>query len=69
MAWIQPFWPTYTLEPNRMKTALRTLAADPRVGKIFIEPHLKQRFAPDLAKIRFQGCRAARHNDHIHLQL
>ena len=69
MAWLQPLWPAYTLEPARMQTALRTLAADPRVGKIFIEPHLKQRFAPDEAKIRFQGCRAARHDDHIHLQL
>ncbi len=69
MAWLQSLWPTYTLEPNRMQTALRNLAADPRVGKIFIEPHLKQHFAPDEVKIRFQGCRAARHDDHIHLQL
>jgi hypothetical protein len=50
-----------------MEAALRTLTADPRIGKIFIEPHLKQRFAPSEAKIRFQGCRAARHDDHIHL--
>lgn len=69
MTWLQPLWPAYTLEPNRMEAALRTLTADPRVGKIFIEPHLKQRFAPSEAKIRFQGCRAARHDDHIHLQL
>ncbi|MEQ6203608.1 hypothetical protein ABMC88_11195 [Sulfitobacter sp. HNIBRBA2951] len=69
LAWLQPLWPNHELEPARMRTALRLLSADPRVGKVFIEPHLKQRFAPNEPKIRFQGCRAARHDDHIHLQL
>jgi len=61
MGWLQPLWPAHTPEPERMRAALR--------GKVFIEPHLKQRFAPDNAKIRFQGCRTARHDDHIHMQL
>ncbi|WP_299023855.1 hypothetical protein [uncultured Sulfitobacter sp.] len=69
MAWLQPLWPDLALDPQRMETSLRLLAADPRVGKLFIEPHLKQRFAPQIDKIRFQGCRAARHDDHIHIQL
>ena len=69
MAWLQSLWPDYRLETRRMTAALDWLAADPRVSKIFIEPHLKQSLAPDHAKIRFQGCRAARHDDHIHIQL
>lgn len=36
--------------------------------KIFIEPHLKQRLGLNHAKIRYHGCRAVRHDDHIHLQ-
>lgn len=40
------------------------------VGKIFIEPHLKYRWQlTALDKIRFHGCHAVRHDDHIHFQL
>lgn len=69
MKWLQSVWPNYTLEPVRMKYALELLSADKRVGKLFIEPHLKDRFGVQSPKIRFQGCRAARHDDHIHIQL
>ena len=41
----------------------------PEIGKIFIEPHLKNRMRLKNNKIRFQGCRAVRHDDHIHIQL
>jgi hypothetical protein len=69
MAWLQKFWPDYHLEPQRMTTALELLGDDKRIAKVFIEPHLKSRFNARNSKIRFQGCRAARHDDHIHLQL
>lgn len=69
MAALQPFWRPLSLEPDRTQFLIDTLATDPRVGKIFIEPHLKQRLGLTSSKIRFQGCRAARHDDHIHLQL
>ncbi len=39
------------------------------VGKIFIEPHLKTRMGLYHNKIRFHGCHAVRHDDHIHIQL
>lgn len=55
--------------PARMRFALDWLNRDPRVGKVLLEPHLKAQFAPGAGKIRFQGCHAARHDDHIHLQL
>ena len=69
LRWLQGLWPKYQLEPQRMAMALGLLSADERVAKVFIEPHLAQRFRAQSAKIRFQGCRAARHDDHIHLQL
>ncbi|MEP5758334.1 MAG: hypothetical protein ABJ327_03280 [Litoreibacter sp.] len=69
IAWLQDLWPGYHLEPRRMMAALQFLSDDERIGKVFIEPHLKSRFRANSSKIRFQGCRAARHDDHIHIQL
>jgi len=41
----------------------------PQLGKLFIEPHLKQRLKLNNQKVRYQGCRSVRHDDHIHIQL
>ncbi|MHA3980237.1 hypothetical protein ACW9UR_21420 [Halovulum sp. GXIMD14794] len=65
----QPLWRDLDLEPERTAFALRWLTQDPRVDKVFVEPHLKTSLGVDGDKLRFQGCRAARHDDHIHLQL
>lgn len=69
MTWLQPMLPKYDLEPERLRALLRVLADDARVGKVLIEPHLLERLDVASPKFRFQGCRAARHDDHIHLQL
>jgi hypothetical protein len=37
--------------------------------KIFIEPHLKNALGITDGHVRFQGCRAARHDDHVHIQV
>lgn len=39
------------------------------IGKLFIEPHLKNRLNLTNDKVRFHGCQAVRHDDHIHFQL
>lgn len=39
------------------------------VDKLFIEPHLKTRLNLNNGKVRFHGCQAVRHDDHIHFQL
>jgi hypothetical protein len=69
LTWLQPLWRPLELDEDRTKFALLWLAQDPRVGKVFVEPHLKDRLEAFGGKIRFQGCRAARHDDHIHIQL
>ena len=51
------------------KALLKMIAANPQIGKIFIEPHLKYRMGLTHSKIRYHGCQAVRHDDHIHLQL
>ena len=48
---------------------LRNLTQDRRIGKILLEPHLTSRWKLDKRKVRFSGCYAVRHDDHIHMQL
>lgn len=58
----------WRLDEARTATMVHLLAADPRVRRVFIEPHLKTRLGlSGLGKVRFAGCRAARHDDHIHV--
>ncbi len=52
------------------KKLLQLFARHPQTGKIFIEPHLEKRLGLEApSKIRFHGCQAVRHDDHIHVQL
>ncbi len=48
---------------------IKTLLRQKELGKIFIEPHLKHRLQLNNQKIRYHGCKAVRHDDHIHIQL
>lgn len=69
LTWLQPMLPQRTLDTTRTREALLWLARDDQVKKILIEPHILERLNIQHPKIRFQGCRAARHDDHIHFQL
>lgn len=72
MDWFQIFHRDYQLDERRTAAALQWLVtegAERGVSKIFIEPHLATRFNVASKIIRFQGCRAARHDDHIHFQV
>ncbi len=69
--WLTPFSTRSDLvfDAAANRELLRILAKSPKTGKIFIEPHLKKRLDLDNeAKIRFHGCQAVRHDDHIHTQ-
>lgn len=39
------------------------------ISKVFIEPHLRSRMNLTHPKLRYHGCKAVRHDDHIHLQI
>ncbi len=58
----------WRLDEARTKALVSALIAYPAVRRVFIEPHLKTRlgFAGE-GKVRFAGCGAARHDDHIHV--
>ncbi len=51
------------------KELINRILQQPRTSKVFIEPHLKQRLGLGHSKLRYHGCRAVRHDDHIHLQI
>lgn len=51
------------------KELIRNILKNRNVGKIFMEPHLKNRLNFKNKKIRFHGCGAVRHDDHIHVEL
>lgn len=67
--WLNSILPAMRPDVPRLTHLLSSLRNDPVIGKILLEPHLQAATALNSEKIRFQGCRAARHDDHIHIQL
>lgn len=60
------------LKFDKLKTRLliKKLSESKLTEKIFIEPYLKASLnLSNETKIRFHGCQAVRHDDHIHLQI
>lgn len=51
------------------KKLVNKIVTHPLTQKILIEPHLKTRMNLSNSKVRFQGCHAVRHDDHIHHQI
>jgi hypothetical protein len=72
MRFLQELFPDLTLEPDRTRAALRWLATQGQaagIERIFVEPYLARRLGVSSPLLGFQGCRAARHDDHIHIQI
>ncbi|WP_238474501.1 hypothetical protein [Maribacter algarum] len=58
-----------TFSEKATKDLIQEILKQPSTGKLFIEPHLKTRLNMKNQRIRFHGCQAVRHDDHIHFQL
>lgn len=59
----------YIFDGERTKGLIEEIVREAQIEKVFIEPHLKDRLKLTSSKIRFHGCQAVRHDDHIHIQL
>lgn len=59
----------FVFDKERTAYLMSLIIKEANIQKIFIEPHLKQRMNIDNDKVRFHGCQAVRHDDHIHIQL
>ncbi|MFN4295858.1 MAG: hypothetical protein ACK4FB_03385 [Brevundimonas sp.] len=58
----------WRLDEVRTRDLIQLLVDDPRVRRILIEPHLEERLGFwGHPKMRFAGCQAARHDDHLHI--
>ena len=54
---------------NGTQDLIRLILNQRNIEKLFIEPHIKSRLNLSDHRVRFHGCRAVRHDDHIHFQL
>lgn len=59
----------FVFDAQRTADLVNAFVERDKIGKIFIEPHLVARLNLTSEKIRFHGCQAVRHDDHIHVQL
>lgn len=70
--WLQPAIGALVLDDRRTGAMLHWLSGNAGhygIRKILLEPHLQRRLATDARVVRFQGCPAARHDDHLHVQM
>lgn len=60
----------FKFDEQANKVLIDRLSRELEIGKIFIEPHLKKRLGlTSNDKVRYHGCHAVRHDDHIHIEL
>jgi hypothetical protein len=59
----------FQFDLKREKAFIKILTDDKRLRMLLIEPHLKARMNLTSSKVRFHGCHAVRHDDHIHIQI
>lgn len=59
----------FSFNKDKTRSLVTLFASENSIGKIFIEPHLKIRLGLTSNKIKFQGCKSVRHDDHLHIQL
>ena len=69
LRWFQPSAPEWVIDEQRTAWMLRWLKERPEVRRMFIEPYLAERLGVAGGKVHFQGCQAARHDDHIHIEV
>lgn len=67
--WAQPATPAWVIDEERTAFVVRWLEERRNVYRLFLEPYLAERMRVAGGKVRFQGCRAARHDDHIHIDV
>ncbi len=72
LRWLQPYLRDMPLDEERMRFMLSWLSQHKEeygIKKVFLEPHLAQKYGNGDDVFRFQGCEAARHDDHIHIEI
>lgn len=72
LTWLQTLLPDRTLHAEATAAMIRWLAGPGTqlgVQGLILEPHLQKRLGVEGGRVRFYGCRTARHDDHIHVSI
>lgn len=67
--WLQPLFDGLMLDHERTADLVRIAVADPAVRRALLHPDLSRRLGIRSDKLRFAGCHAARHDDHLHIEV
>ena len=60
----------FDFDQERTRAMIELFSAEAAIEKMFLEPHLVSRIKLDNnRKIRYHGCQAVRHDDHLHVQV
>lgn len=65
--WLQPLFAGTRLDHQRTADLVLLAVADPAVSRALLHPGLASALGIGSGKLRFAGCHAARHDDHLHL--
>ncbi len=68
LEFLQPVMPERRFDRERTRVLVEEILASGAVRRLFVEPHIRLRLGIADARVRFQGCAAARHDDHIHVE-
>lgn len=60
---------TLVISKPATKKVLQSFLEQQKITKVFIEPHIRTRLNMRHPKLRYHGCKAVRHDDHIHVQI
>lgn len=60
---------SYVFDEARTAQMVKLFCRETAIRKVFIEPHLMERMGLQDAKLRFHGCQAVRHDDHLHVEI
>ena len=56
-------------DPVRTRDLILELIKEVPDSKVLLEPHLRERMGLSANQVRWQGCHAVRHDDHIHWEI
>jgi hypothetical protein len=59
----------FVFDSERTRSMVNFFASQSAIARMYMEPHLKTRLGLKSEKIRFHGCIAVRHDDHLHIQI
>lgn len=66
---VMPLSDKLAFDEARTKEMITLFLRDQRIGRAYLEPHLKMRMRLTSEKIGLHACYSVRHDDHVHVQV